>query len=73
MELLEQVPEEAHRRGLEHLSCKDRLRAEALQPGGEKALGGRYSDLTVPEGGLQESWEGTLYKSRFWQYHGNGF
>ena len=26
----------------------------ALQPGEEKALGGQYRDLPVPEGGLQE-------------------
>jgi len=35
----------------------------AVQPEEEKALGTPYSSLSVPEGGLQESWRGTLYKA----------
>jgi len=35
----------------------------AVQPGEEKALGTPYSSLLVPEGGLQESWRETSYKS----------
>jgi len=62
-EFLEQVRMKAMKmiRGLEHLPCKDRLRAGALSL--EKALGGPYSGLPVPEGGLQESWGVTFYKS----------
>jgi len=38
-------------------------RARALQPREEKALRRPYSSLPVPEGGLQERWGGTFYKS----------
>jgi len=37
------------------------VRAGALQPGEEKAPGGPYSSLPVPEGALQEIWGGTSY------------
>lgn len=43
--------------GLEHLPYKDRPRElGACQPREEKALGGPYSSLPVPEVGLQERW-----------------
>lgn len=38
--------------------------AGALQTGEEKAPGGPYNSLQVPEGGLQESCRGTFNKSR---------
>ena len=38
-------------------------RAAALQPGEEKALGGCYSGLSVPEGSPQESCVGTFYNT----------
>ena len=47
---------------MEHLSCEERLRVGAVQPGEEKAPGRLSSSLPVPEGDLQESWRGTFYK-----------
>jgi len=49
-------PEEATKmiRGLEHLSCEERLRVGAVQPGEEKAPGRPYCGLSVLKGGLQE-------------------
>ena len=38
-------------------------RAEAFQPGEEKAPGGPYSGLSVHEEGLWESWGGIFYNS----------
>ena len=58
-------PEEGHKddqKARTHLSCEGGLRAGALQPQEEKALGGPYSGLPVPEGGLQESWEGIFLR-----------
>ena len=50
-------------RGMEHLSCEERLRElGAVQPGEEKAAGRPYSSLPVPEGALQDIWRGTFYK-----------
>jgi len=49
-------------RGLEHLPCGERLRAGAVQPGEEKAVGRPYSSFPVLEGSLQESWRGNFYK-----------
>ena len=43
-------------RGLDHVPCEDRLRAEAHQSGEEKASRRPYSSLPVPERGLQKSW-----------------
>ena len=65
MNLLEWVQSRVHKviRGLEHLSCEDRLRkAGVVQPGEGKALGRPCSSLPVPNRGLQESWRGTFYK-----------
>ena len=50
-------------RGLEHLLYKDRLRERGLfNLEKRRVWGGPYSGLPVLEGGLQESWGGTLYK-----------
>ena len=60
-ELLEWVRMRAIKmiRELEHLPYKDRLREMGLFSL-EKAPGGPYSSLPVPEGGLQEFWAGTF-------------
>ena len=39
---------------MEHFPYEDRLRAEAVQPGEEKALGRSESSLSVSEGELKE-------------------
>ena len=39
----------------------------------EKALRRPYSDLLVPEGGLQESWEGLFIRAGRDRMRGNGF
>jgi len=59
--------------GMECLPCEDRLRAEAVQPGEEKALGRPERDLSVCKGFYEK--EGNRLFSRV--YHdrtrGNGF
>jgi len=37
---------------MEHLSCEDKIRAGAVQPGEEKALGRLESGPSVPNRGL---------------------
>jgi len=39
---------------VEHLSCKDRLRAGAAQPGEEKAVGRPESGLSVSKGAVRK-------------------
>ncbi len=39
---------------LRHLSCKDRLRAGAAQPGEEKAVGRPESGLSVSKGAVRK-------------------
>jgi len=49
MELLERVQKKDTKmlKGLEHLSCEERLRVGAVQPGEEKAAGRPYSSLST--------------------------
>jgi len=48
-------------RGMEHLSYQQRLRELGLFSLEKRRLRGRpYSRLSVPEGGLQESWRGNF-------------
>ena len=49
MDLMERVQRRDTKmiQGIEHLSYGDRLRAEAVQPGEEKALGMSERDLSV--------------------------
>ena len=48
--------------GFQHFPYMDRLRELGLISM-EKVPGGPYSGLPVLDGGLQESWGGTFYKS----------
>jgi len=47
-------PEETTKmvRGLEHLSCEERLRVGVVQPGAEKAPGRPHCSLSVVKGGF---------------------
>ncbi|GAB0177807.1 hypothetical protein GRJ2_000246000 [Grus japonensis] len=67
MELLERVQRRATKliRGLEHLSCEDRLR--------EVALGRPYSSLPVPEGAYRKAGEGLFIRECSDRTRGNGF
>ena len=56
MDLLECAQRRATKvmQGMEYLSYEDRLRAEAVQPGVEKAQGRPGSSLSLSKGELQE-------------------
>ena len=52
---------------MEHLSCEERLRVGAVQPGEEKTLGRPQSNLPVPEGAYKKAREGLstrVYRDR---------
>jgi len=54
MDLMESVQRRTTKmiQGMEHLSCEDKIRAGAVQPGEEKALGRLESGPSVPNRGL---------------------
>ncbi|GAB0188708.1 triadin [Grus japonensis] len=74
MELLERVQRRATKliRGLEHLSCEDRLRELGLLSL-EKTLGSPYSSLPVPEGAYRKDGEGLFTRAWSHRTRGNGF
>jgi len=63
MDLLEHIQRRATKmiRGIEHLSCEDRLRQLGLfSLEEEKAAGRPYCCLSVLKGGLQKRWRQTF-------------
>ncbi|GAB0180653.1 hypothetical protein GRJ2_000530600 [Grus japonensis] len=76
MELLERVQRRAMKliRGLEHLSCEDRLRELGLFSLEKRRLLGRpYSSLPVPEGAYRKAGEGLFMRECSDRTRGNGF
>lgn len=51
-------------RGLEPLSCEDRLGVEAALPGEWKGLGRNYISPLIHKEGLQEGWRERFYKGK---------
>ena len=75
MDLLEHVQRRITKiiQGMEHLPCEDRLRAGAVQPGEEKAVGRSDGGLSVSKGELQER-RGTVFSGICGdRTRGNGF
>ena len=60
LECVQRGATELMEQGMEHLRCEDRLRAGAVQPAEEKALGRSESGLSVCKGGLLEGRGQTL-------------
>jgi len=75
MDLLEWVQRRGTKmiRGLEHLSCEQRLRFGAFLLEEEKALGRPCSRLPVREGGLQKAEEGLFRRACSDRTRGNSF
>ncbi|GAB0197219.1 hypothetical protein GRJ2_002187200 [Grus japonensis] len=76
IELLEQSPEEATKliRGMEHLSCEDRLRELGLFSLEKRRLRGRSNcGLPVPEGACRKAGEGLFIRECSDRTRGNGF
>lgn len=60
-------------KGMEHLSCEERLRELGLFSLEEKALGKPHRRLPVPKGSLQESQRRTFTRVCTDGTRGNGF
>ncbi|GAB0203058.1 hypothetical protein GRJ2_002771400 [Grus japonensis] len=75
MELLERAQRRATKliRGLEHLSCEDRLRVGVVQPGVKAALGRSNCGFPVPEGAYRKAGEGLFIRECSDRTRGDGF
>ena len=58
---------------MEHLPYKDRLRAGAVQPGEEKALGRPGSGLSISKGGCKKERDRLFSRVCYDWTRGNGF